>query len=214
VGTAGADTVVVAGAGVAGVGDPVVVAGVGGGAAPASGSAVGVVVVGGAAGGGVATVVVGTVAVLVTVGFDVAAGLAAVGFAVLATVGLPLPDFEAAVFATCVAVCVTLVCVLVGEAVLRCALCVAVTELGVIEIEAAWVGEDAAVRAPAPGCVLGVERVFETGRTGVNAAAAWTDAGEVVSGTSSAVWPPEPRRWPGRTASTASADAKSAPATR
>jgi hypothetical protein len=200
---------VVVGAGVAGVDDPVVVAGAGGGAAPVRGSEVGVVVGGAATGGGVVTVVVGTVAVLATVGFVVVA----VGSAVLATVGLA-SGFDAVVFAACVAACVTLVCALVTGAVPLRVVWVAVTELGVIESEAACVGEDTAETVPVPGCVVGVERGFETWRTGLNAAAAWTDAGAVVSGTSRAVWPPERRRWPGRTASTASAEAKSAPATR
>jgi hypothetical protein len=76
------------------------------------------------------------------------------------------------------------------------------------------VGEDAAAGVTVPACFPGVERVVEAWWTGLNAAAAWTDAGAVVAGTSSAVWPPAPRRWPGRTASTASAEAKSAPAIR
>lgn len=90
-----------------------------------------------------------------------------------------------------------------------------VTEVGVIESDAAWVGEDAVAEVSASACFAGVERTVDACWTGLNAAAAWTDAGVVVSGTSSAVWPPPPpRRWAGRSASTASAEANSAPAVR
>jgi hypothetical protein len=208
---AGAGTVgVVGGAGVATTGGAVVVVGAGavvvagwGGGLAASGAGGG-----GVAGGGVPAVVVGTVAVVVVTGF---VGLGALWTAGLAS-GVRVFGFAAGFEVAGVVGCAALApaaftaAVAVGAAAEWWTVRLGTIATEAICVAAAFVGRTCGFAA--------VVDLVEARCAGWNASGACTESGDVVSGTSSAVWPPEPRRCAGRSARTASAAANRPPAIR